>query len=199
MALLALVAGDVFMGMAPWWVLPGLAQLEVLRRTARVLPPQLRAAASGGPVLGAYVPQLELLEGAEWSAPRLRELDAHLREGDAGEPASASLGRLAGLLDTVESRRNIFWATLAPVLLLDVHLTWRLDRWRTAHGGSVRRWLEALGEWEALSALGALAHDHPGWSFPEVGGDGPSRAEVGCDLLGVEEHPPDQRAFAVVD
>ncbi len=186
--LLALVAGDVFMGWGPWWLLPGLAQLVVLRRTLGPLGRELGRAASGGPVLPAYVPQLRILEEGGWSAPRLRELAARVDRD--GEAASASLGRLSGLLDTVESRRNMVYATLAPVLLLDVHLAGRLDRWRATHGSGVRGWLEALGEWEALSALASLAHDHPDWVFPEWVEDGAAvveAASVGHPLLRPDE------------
>lgn len=186
--LLGLVAADVFMGWGAWWLLPGLAQVAVLRRTLGPLGRELGRAASGGPVLPAYVPQLRILEEGGWSAPRLRELGARMER--EGEPASESLGRLAGLLDTVESRRNMVYATLAPVLLLDVHLAGRLDRWRAAHGAEVRGWLDALGEWEALSALASLAHDHPGWAFPDWVEDGPAVVEaaaVGHPLLRPDE------------
>jgi len=175
--LLALIGADVFADAGPWWLLPGVAQLWVLRRTAAPLSAQLGAAESGGPVLRAYVPQIELLEAAEWRAGRLRGLADRLRE--EGEPASRSLARLSGLLDTVASRRNMFWAGLAPILLLDVHLAARLDGWRRLHGRSVRRWLEALGEWEALSALASLAHDHPAWVFPAGVEAGPGEAGGG--------------------
>jgi hypothetical protein len=176
--LLTLVLGDVFLGWGPWWILPGLAQLVVLRRSASALSGQLSAAASGGPALRGVVPQIQLLEEGEFEAERLQALGARLRQ--EGEEASAALTRLSRLLDTVESRRNLVWATLAPILLLDVHLAGRLDGWRRVHGASVRRWTEVLAEWEALAALAALAHDHPGWVFPEVveipepvGGDEP--------------------------
>ena len=42
----------------------------------------------------------------------------------------------------------------------------RLDRWRRSSGAVARGWIEALGEIEALSGLGSLAHDHPDWVFP---------------------------------
>jgi hypothetical protein len=185
--LVTLVLGDVFLGWAPWWILPGLAQLVVLRRTASRLSSELSAAASGGPALVGMVPQIELLEAGGFEAERLRALGARLRE--EGENASAALARLSRLLDTVESRRNLVWAAVAPILLLDVHLAGRLDRWRRVHGASVRRWIDVLAEWEALAALATLAHDHPGWTVPEVveatgpmGGD-----EAGWDAAAGEE------------
>jgi hypothetical protein len=48
--------------------------------------------------------------------------------------------------------------------------TWcgRSSGGRRARGPRLRGWLLALGELEALAALGTLAHDNPGWCFPEL-------------------------------
>jgi len=53
------------------------------------------------------------------------------------------------------------------VLLLDVHVGFALDRWRARWGHDIRRWIEALGEMEALSSLATLAYDNPEWGMPE--------------------------------
>jgi hypothetical protein len=165
LVLLAAVLGDVLLTLGPWWLLPGLAQLEVFRRVTLWAQRSFRQAAKGGAPIRALVPQLELLAGQRWSEPRLLALEDRLgRVGSAS--AHRRLERLSGLLDTVESRRNMVYAALAPVLLLDVHLGVALDRWRHEHGGAVRDWLDASGEWEALSALSTLAFDHPDWAFP---------------------------------
>lgn len=172
-ALIVLVAVDVLLGWGAWWILPAFAQLEVVRRFWRRVHRELGTVEDSGLALRAYVPQVRLLEGRAWSAPLLRELTRRLSA--SGDPASTELHRLARLLDTVESRRNLVYMTLAPVLLLDVHLASALDRWRGRSGASVRAWLEALGEWEALSALATAAHDHPHWSFPRFVTGGPAR------------------------
>src|SRR5262249_49039053 len=36
-------------------------------------------------------------------------------------------------------------------------------------GPGLRAWLESLGEIEALAALAALVHAHPGWALPAIG------------------------------
>jgi len=164
---LGLGAADLLAGWEPWWLIPAVAQAWVLSRTSGPLRAELAQAESGASLLPAYAGQISLLEGESWTAPRLRGLADALEEPD-GEQASTILDRLAGLLDTVQSRRNMFWAALVIILLLDVHLAGRLDAWRRAHGSSVRRWLGALAEWEALSSLATVAHDHPTWSWPEL-------------------------------
>ncbi len=158
------VAADVLAGSPPLWILPGLVQLDVFRRVSASTRDGFRLAEAGGAPLRSIVAQLVLLEGRGWTATPLVDIGRRLGDGD--DAAHYHLERLSSLLDTVESRRNMVYAALAPVLLLDVHLAVRLDRWRAEHGQRIRDWLEALGEWEAIAAMATLAHDHPGWAEP---------------------------------
>ena len=161
--LLALAAAQHYLGWPPLWILPALAQVEIIRRYGRRIADELEQVEQGGLPLPSYVPQVAAIEVGSWKAPCLAEIQAELARQTL--PASFELRRLARMLETVESRRNWGYALFAPVLLLDVHLAAALDRWRMRSGGSVRIWLEALGRWEALSALATAAHDHPDWGF----------------------------------
>jgi hypothetical protein len=184
--LLVGLAGYFALDWLPWWIVPALAQLDVLRRNRERLASTLTESTAGGPPLRALVPQLELVGERDHVDPLLDGLAERLGRGE--DAAHLHLRALSRLLDTVESRRNAFYAALAPVLLLDLHLCDALDRWRAAHGARVRDWLEALGEWEALSALATLAHDHPDWAYPTFGTDG--RAELRGTALGHPLLPP---------
>ncbi|MCP4675511.1 MAG: hypothetical protein GY854_08395 [Deltaproteobacteria bacterium] len=59
--------------------------------------------------------------------------------------------------------------------LLDFHVLWRLEKWQSKVGSHARRWLEALGEFEALVGLATLSHDNPDYTFPEVSDAAPPR------------------------
>ncbi len=167
--LIAAVLGDVFLQLPPWWLIPGLAQLEIFRRVMPRAQSTMTQAAAGGAPLRALVPQLRLLAEQDWSDPLLCSLEERLGRGEGA--SHRHLERLSKLLDTVESRRNMFYVVFALILLSDVHVGVLLDRWRAQHGTAVRDWLEAAGEWEALSSLGAVAHDHPDWAFPAFLGE----------------------------
>jgi DNA mismatch repair ATPase MutS len=68
----------------------------------------------------------------------------------------------------------MMYALANAFALLDVHLVVALERWRARIPGDARRWFRSLGRVEAMCALATLAHDHPGWAFPElVEGDSP--------------------------
>lgn len=162
--MLALVVADFALGMPPYWLVPALAQAELLRRVWPRIRRDLALAEAGVDLVASQVPQFALVEGGPSTSPFLIEISG--RMGAAADPASRRLRRLGRILDTVASRRNIVYTALAPVLLLEVHVQLALDRWRSASGPAVRDWLEALGEWEALSALASLAYDNPQWCDP---------------------------------
>jgi DNA mismatch repair ATPase MutS len=57
---------------------------------------------------------------------------------------------------------------LQIVLLYDFHILSLLEAWQTEFGVHARAWFRALGQFEALASLAALAHDNPAWSMPQV-------------------------------
>ena len=169
---LFLVALYVLAGMPPYLIFPALLQLAVLLRLRHPLGSDFASLRRGGAALRPFAPQLHVIENASWSAELLVDVQSRLETG--GEPVHRRLDRLQGLVDIVESRRNLVYTIVAPLLLLDVHLGVALDRWRRECGPSVRGWLAALGEVEALAALATLRHDHPTWTFPNWSAEGPT-------------------------
>jgi len=127
--------------------------------------------------LRLLAPLLARLERERFVAPRLAELRATL--DTAGEAASRRIAGLARIAQTIESRRNLLFAPLAALLLLGTQLALAVERWRSTCGPSVRRWIEAVGELEALASLAGYAWERPDDPFPEIVGDGPCFAGEG--------------------
>jgi len=116
---------------------------------------------------------LARLEAEPFDDPRLLSLQAALRQG--GRTASAEVARLAALAHRLESANNQFFTPLAFALLWRPLHAVALERWRSACGGAVARWLDAVAELEALSALAGHAYERPDHAVPEIldPGDGP--------------------------
>ena len=74
-----------------------------------------------------------------------------------------------------------------------LQITFAIVAWRRAHGSSIRAWLEAVGELEALSDLAGYAYEHPADVFPEFTADADS---IGCFDAAGFAHPliPEDRA-----
>ena len=108
---------------------------------------------------------LQRLEREAFSSPKLIELQSALKvEGLFPSRAIARLGRL---VEYLESRRNQFVALLNPFVFWSLQLAFAIEGWRRKFGPSIRGWLAALGEMEALCALAGYAYEHPSDVFPE--------------------------------
>jgi hypothetical protein len=121
--------------------------------------------------LAVFYGVLARLEQEQFSSPRLARLRAAL-EG-AGKAPSEQIAQLMALIELLDSRRNLYFAPFAAVLMWTTNLAFALDRWRVRTGPAIQGWLEAVAEFEALCALATYAHENPGDPFPELAEEGP--------------------------
>jgi DNA mismatch repair ATPase MutS len=75
---------------------------------------------------------------------------------------------LSQLVALLSSRRNVIFAPLSGLLLWATQLAFVVEAWRRREGRAVSAWLEAIGEFEALSALAGFAAEHPAFVFPDM-------------------------------
>jgi hypothetical protein len=107
---------------------------------------------------------LRTIEQQRFLSPKLQSLQSQLQKNDI-QP-SAAIGRLTKRIDWLSSADNWF------VKILDRFIHWRLlsviaiEDWRRVHGASVRHWLAAIGEIEALTAFSIYAFENPSDTFP---------------------------------
>ncbi len=137
-----------------------------------------RADVLSGPerVLARYARLIDTIEGASFKAERLRRIQADLQTD--GRSAGRQIRGLERMVDLLDARLNFFFAvSLSPILLWELNLVLRTERWRTLVGPRLRGWLAGVGQTEALASLGALAHERPDYAFPSFL-DGPARFEA---------------------
>lgn len=109
---------------------------------------------------------LARLEREPFSAARLASLRAAL--DTQGVPASRQIARLYLLIDILNSTKNLFFAPLAFVLLIPAQLAFAIEHWRQTTGQAVSRWVDAIGDFEALASLACYSAEHPQDPFPEL-------------------------------
>lgn len=109
---------------------------------------------------------LAVLEGQRFAAPRL----VALRQAIAtdGAPASREIARLRRLVDLLDARRNQLFAPIGAALLFTTQVALAIDAWRARCGPSLRAWIDATAELEALASLATHAHERPDDVFPEL-------------------------------
>ena len=115
---------------------------------------------------------LKRLESEPFGCVRLRRLQGDLRVD--GTPPSRRIARLERLVELLDSRDHILVRIIGPPLLWTTQIAFAIEVWRAKTGPHLRKWLRAVGEFEALSSLAGYAFEHPGDPFPEF------TAERGC-------------------
>jgi hypothetical protein len=186
--LVALTAGAALATLAGW-IGPAPLAVGLLAQALFAIPLRkrvgavVRAVELPGRDLGLLVDLLARIERESFSAPRLAAVRAAL--ATRGVPPSRRIAQLERLITLLDARRNQFFAPLAPLLLWGTQLALAVEAWRAVSGPAVPRWLQVVGEFEALCALGTYAHEHPGDPFPEVAAGAPlfEAEAVGHPLL----------------
>jgi len=123
------------------------------------------AASDAARDLGLLSEILARLEGEQFTAPRLAELRRMLDID--GRPPSFRIARLRRLIVMVESREHVLVRLIDVAVLWTLHWALAVEAWRERSGPAIRRWLAAVGEMEALSALASYAYEHPADPFPD--------------------------------
>jgi MutS domain V len=152
--------------MAPLWGVPLLVNLVVGATAARRAYATIAEVVTEQRAITAYAGQLDVLAAADFTDPALQLLQKQLGSGERRAPAMLRrLGRLTGMAIPPSS---VLYVPIQAVTLWDVHVLFVLERWKRDGGRDARRWLQTLGEAEALSALAGLRHDNPDWTFPRI-------------------------------
>ncbi|HUZ46109.1 MAG TPA: DNA mismatch repair protein MutS [Terriglobia bacterium] len=133
--------------------------------SAASLAPALPSTEETAQGLAVLAVVLGRLDREEFSAPKLAELQRALKV--EGVPPSRAIARLGRLVESLESRRNMFVGILDLFVFWTLQISFAIEAWRRKFGPAIRGWLAAVGELEALSALAGYAYEHPADVFPE--------------------------------
>jgi len=114
------------------------------------------------------------VEAHKFQAPPLQALQRELLSGGVRVPlagssltGSAAIARLRTLVDLINSRDNIAVRIIDAPLMYSVQVAFAAERWRQAHGSALRRWIDVVGQIEALLSLATYSYEHPADTIPE--------------------------------
>jgi hypothetical protein len=150
--------------------LPFLAALAVQGLFAQALRGPVARVASGAELpardLALLTELLARLEAEQPRSPRLAALRAAL--ASEGQPASRRIDQLRLRVLLLEQRRNQLFAPIAALLLWKTQCALAIEAWRAHAGPALGRWIDAVGELEALASLAGFAFERPDARFPEL-------------------------------
>src|SRR5260221_2864887 len=192
-ALLAGIVLAALLGLIPWikaatWIAPLVVFHSVIglvfRSRVNTMHAWVRPVSHETQVLREG---LQFLEGEPFRSTKLRRLADQVRNG------SESVRKLERLLHALNERHKDWFYGLSLVMLAGTQLCMAIEQWRREHGDSLKMWLGAWAEFEALNALAAYAYENPAHTFPEFSS---GEACFEAESLG---HPLLPRASCVVN
>ncbi|MGI8510639.1 MAG: MutS-related protein [Gemmatimonadaceae bacterium] len=167
----------------PYWLIPMAVGAVLTLGFSRSLGGTLSQVAGRASALGAYVEVTHSIADELFRADTLIQIQNTLTRGDVA--ASRGMRLLQRWADCAELRASpLMHFVVQSVTLWDFHVVHLLERWKQQFGARVHEWMSALGTAESIAALATLAHDNPGWVFPDIAETGP--ALIGATALG---HP----------
>ena len=118
-------------------------------------------------MLSTYVHLIELADKQSMESPLLTSLKKEFESH--GKKAPLILSILAKELDRLDLRNNlILYALLEGSMFWQLRQMLRIERWKEEYGTHLLQWLEALGQLDALSALGTFAFNHEEYTYPII-------------------------------
>ena len=114
---------------------------------------------------------LRLIDHGEFAAEKLKQIQERLRH--AQMVPSDAICRLDRIVSYLESRRNPAMRLVDVLTFWSAQCVFRAETWQEEFGPHIRGWLEAVGEFEALTALAGYAFERPADVLPEFSESGP--------------------------
>ncbi|MAT14291.1 MAG: DNA mismatch repair protein MutS [Planctomyces sp.] len=143
--------------------------LFLFRKHIYDLTIQADEAASGLRILSRV---LSLIERQSFESPLLQQLQEKLKT--EGHPPSYEVRHFDRLVQRLQNCvRNQFFAPLAFLFCLPVHVVDAIERWKATVAKHVPDWLDTVGQFEALSSLATFHFEHADFAFPELSEEGP--------------------------
>jgi len=150
----------------PLWLVPVSVNVILFQLVGRRVAEGVAVVAPLHRAIAGYRDMFGMIAADEVRSPILRRICETLGSGPMG--AMTIVSRLTRISSLAIPRGSLLYYPLQMALLWDAHVLRALEGWKRANGSRARLWLESAGEWEALSALAILAHDHPQWAMPTV-------------------------------
>jgi hypothetical protein len=168
LALLALICGiGTLFELLPKWplVLVLIANAAIIYVTRHAADQIVAAVDTPSNHLAILALLIQRIEEEKFEAPLLCELMERLRVGGSG--AAVQIRRLERWIEMLGMSSHPVMKIVQWFLLWKVQVALAIETWRGKSGAHIGEWIQALGEFEALSALASLTFERPAWTFAE--------------------------------
>lgn len=116
-----------------------------------------------------YSNLLGLIQDESFESKKLLELQKDLLGSNIN--CKAEMKKLRNIVSWLgDSTSNAYYLIINVFLMSDIFILCNLEEWRIKNGYKLEKWLEIMGEIEALVSLSTLAFEHQAWSYAKISG-----------------------------
>lgn len=110
---------------------------------------------------------------------------SELQKSFQGSSPSKTIKQLYRLMALLDSKNNMLFALFAPVLLWSTNFAFAIEAWKRKNRENVIKWIDTIGNIEAVSSLSCYAFEHPNDTFPNIKESSPvfSTESIGHPLI----------------
>lgn len=164
-------------GIAYWVnVLPGnifiglfFAQLGLSARYASRITKTQSKLGSRLAIIENYTNMVAAIEKENFTSDLLLRLQQIFTESPQQPSVLQSLQKLKKILDKLDARLNIYLAiVLNGLLLWDINTCAQVEKWKAENQKKLPKWMDAIGEFDALISVALFAANQPNYNYPEV-------------------------------
>ena len=158
-----------------------IANLTVLGSISKRIQSEIAQAENIDKIIKQYSLLVQKIETETFQSQKLKDLQQRLVFNNA--KASQHLETLSELFSSMDTIANLVVTTLFNgTFLYHIHVLKALLKWKENYSTELEGWMNLIGEFEMLNSLANLAHNNPGFVFPEIN----SEHKIGFSDLG---HP----------
>ncbi|PTS88736.1 DNA mismatch repair protein, partial [Flavobacterium sp. HMWF030] len=144
-----------------------IANLIVLGQSFKRIQSEIAKADNVDKIIKQYSLLVEKIETETFQSKKLKDLQKQLVFKN--ETASAHLKQLSELFSRMDTINNLVTAIVFNgTFLFNLHVLKALLKWKQNYSTELEKWIEIIGEFEALNSLANLAYNNPDFVFPEI-------------------------------
>ncbi|KQO28412.1 DNA mismatch repair protein [Flavobacterium sp. Leaf82] len=144
-----------------------IANLIVLGKSFKRIQSEIAKADNVDKIIKQYSLLVEKIEKETFQSKKLIALQQQLIFKNA--TASTHLKHLSELFSRMDTISNLVTAIVFNgTFLFNLHVLKALLKWKDNYSTELEKWIEIIGEFEALNSLANLAYNNPDFVFPEI-------------------------------
>ena len=122
-----------------------------------------------GGVLSSYADAIQSIESHSWKSASMQKLANDLSQNNGAEPISKAFKKLAGLINNLDARNNVFVGIFLNLFLLwDFRQVLAIVGWKNKYEHEILNSFDTLAEVEAIVSLAIWKRNHSDYVYPTI-------------------------------